>query len=158
MKTVIEKIKNHQLKAREAHNKKVTGSLTALLSEIYVVGKTAGNRETTPAEALVVITKFLKNVKETIALVSKDTTMDQEIKDTKIEDLKAEVKLYESYLPKQLTEAQLKFIINDLIDYFKKEAMSINMGVIMKFLKENHGGLYDGKLASSLVRELIPKG
>lgn len=65
-----------------------------------------------------------------------------------------ELKILNSYLPEQLTEAELLKIINEEVKTHGYELMS-NMGKIMSFLKNNYGGQYDGKMASTLVRTLL---
>lgn len=65
-----------------------------------------------------------------------------------------ELEILNGYLPKQLTEDELLEILN-----VEKETKGYNlmadMGKMMSFLKNNHGGLYDGKIASTLVRSLL---
>ena len=51
------------------------------------------------------------------------------------------------FLPKMLTEDELKEVI--------KASGLNNIGQIMKYLKENYNGLYDGKIASKLIKEII---
>ena len=51
--------------------------LSTLVAEAVMVGKNDGNRETTDAETIAMIKKFLKNVNETLALMEemgKDNT------------------------------------------------------------------------------------
>ena len=150
---MLKRIKEDQLNARKEHNKLKTGMLTALLGEISIVGKNNGNRETTDAEAIVVIKKFLKNVNETLKIFTRGSMEMGAGSHTveKINELRAEIKIYESYLPKQLSEDELK----DIISRFGEEAYTSNVGTVMKYLKENYNGLYDGKLASTIAKEFL---
>ena len=123
-------------------NKFKTGILTALIGEISIVGINDGHRETTDAEAIKVIIKFAKGITETLALV-KD-------KD-KIKELKEELKVYNSYLPVQMTEDDLVATIGLYLQIEQEP----NIGKVMGHLKSNFAGQYDGKLASKIIRELL---
>jgi uncharacterized protein YqeY len=62
-----------------------------------------------------------------------------------------ELNILEGYLPKQLTNEQLTEIVSDYIS----ENENANMGQIMGFLKDSYNGQYDGRLASTVVKELL---
>lgn len=62
-----------------------------------------------------------------------------------------EIEILNIYLPKQFTELELKTIITSIID----ENNFINMGLVMKTLKDKYNGQYDGKLASNIVKKLL---
>jgi len=64
------------------------------------------------------------------------------------------VAIVESYLPKQLSEAELRNEIQAIMS----ETGASDIGPIMKELGRRHAGRYDGKLASRLVAELAPRG
>ena len=64
--------------------------------------------------------------------------------------LKQEISVLESYLPKQLSAAELEKIISDM----KAANPQANMGVIMKALKESYGGQYDSKAASEIAKRI----
>lgn len=64
-----------------------------------------------------------------------------------------EEKILSEYLPKQLDETQLATLISALI--FENGYTVKDMGKIMTALKEKHNGQYDGKLASTLVKNLL---
>ena len=138
---MINKIKNDLLEARKIKNKELIGLLTALYSESLKVGKDKGNRVTNNDEVIQVIKKFIKGINESLN-VSKDTV--------KIKSLKFELDALEKYLPKQLSEDEMKDIVgkclNDNID---------NIGGIMKVFKSDYSGLFDGKKLSTIIRELL---
>ena len=72
-------------------------------------------------------------------------------RDEEVTQLKREIEVIDSFLPQQLTEADLEKIISDL----KSSQPDINMGGAMKELKEKYFGQYDGKLASQLAKKLL---
>lgn len=137
---VLEKIKNDQLQARKNKDSFKASILTTLIGEIVSIGKNAGNRETNEEETLKLISKFKKGVQDTLAL----------IKTGDISRYKTEIEIYDVYLPNLMTNDELKEVIRKIIS-----EGSINMGDIMKELKANYAGLYDGKIASSIIKEVL---
>jgi len=65
-----------------------------------------------------------------------------------------ELDILNGYLPNQLTEDELRNILKDEVANSGYKHMS-DMGKLMLFLKNNHGGTYDGKMASILVKEFL---
>lgn len=65
-----------------------------------------------------------------------------------------ELNILNSYLPQQISESDLK---NLIITFTSAEGISDmkGMGKVMGFLKANHGGQYDGKMASTIIKEIL---
>ena len=59
-----------------------------------------------------------------------------------------------NYLPRMLSEEALTAIISEHIDNSGYESIK-DMGQVMKFLSTNYANQYDGKLASTIVRNLL---
>lgn len=78
---------------------------------------------------------FVNNNMETLKHTSDQAT---------IEKLNSENELLNSYLPKMLSEDEIKVIITD------NSLNDVPSG--MKYFKEHYNGLYDGKLVSTLLR------
>ena len=134
--TLMEQIKTLQVSARKSGNHVEASLLTTLLGESAMVGKNAG-RDTNDAEVVAVVKKFVKNIDETI------TALSSRNQDASV--FLTERKVLEQFLPLQLTELALKSIaikFTSLPDF-------------MKFLKENHAGQYDGKLASTVAKSVF---
>lgn len=75
------------------------------------------------------------------------------IENAKIIGNTSEVDFLEKYLPQQLSEVELRNAITNHVNsngYTVKE-----MGKVMLFLKETFAGQYDGKLASTIVKEIL---
>lgn len=134
--TLMEQIKTKQITARKAGLTEAS-LLTTLLGEAAVIGKNAGNRETTDSEVVAVVKKFVKNIDETVTALTErgvDATT-----------FLAERTVLEQFLPMQLSE-------NALIEVAKCQP---NMPAFMKHLKENFAGQYDGKLASTVAKSVF---
>ena len=145
--TLIERIKEDNLAARKNRDQVRATLLTTLFSEAVSVGKNAGNRETTDAETLAVIKKFIKGIDDTLSAM-KDKT------DPRCVTACAEREILEQYRPTQLNEQQLQHILHDMVQALQERTPK-QMGVIMKRLKEAYEGQYDGALASKLIKELL---
>ena len=141
--TLLQQIKKDQVKCRKAHIKKDAETLTTLYSEAAMIGKNDGNRETTDAEVVQVAKKFIKNIDETLKVCPADKRL----------GIVAERKLISTYLPKQLTEDELKVIISLIVE---ENGLNLpkDMGQVMKALSEGFSGQYDGKTASDIVRSI----
>jgi len=147
MSLIIE-IKSAQLAARKARDSFTASSLTTLIGEAEMVGKNAG-REVTDAEVVAVLKKFVKNIDETTTVLSREQPLTQATK-VKMVELGLEREGYDQFLPKQLTEAELRSYVGEII-----LTEGLNMGKIMGVLKGRFDGRYDGKLASSVVKAAL---
>lgn len=135
--SLMSAIKEKQLNARKSGATVEARLLTTLLGEASAVGKNDGNRESTDAEVVAVVKKFIKNIKETIAAQAAAGMPADAY-------LAEELSILEEFLPKQLSELELSAIS----DNFK------TMPEFMKFLKDNHAGCYDGKMASMIAKQV----
>lgn len=136
--SLFQTLKNDQLQARKDRDSATASLLTTLIGEAAMVGKNDGNRESTDSEVLATIKKFVKNINESLA-VRNDAA------------LQHEKTILESYLPVQLTDTDLRLIIYDLVT----SQSTSNMGSVMQVLKTKFNGRYDGKVASTIVKELL---
>ncbi len=139
---LITQIKQDQLAARKLKASVIVNLLTTLIGEAEMVSKNAGTSAPSDEEVLAVIKKFLKGVNETLKLT---TDLD------KISILEQEAKMLSKYLPAELTAEQLKEIIGAQI--------VLNPGIkqsgLMAFLKVAYGSAVNGKVASTIVKELL---
>ena len=68
-----------------------------------------------------------------------------------------ETKILESYLPKQLTDAELEDIIISLMRQYQCGGTvdgSVPMGEITNYLKHKYAGRYNGKTAAGIAKRL----
>ena len=136
----------NEIRAKQLEARKTKSSLaalyTTLLGEAAAVGKNAGNRETTDAEVMAVVKKFIKGLDETVMALCKSVqTTEVELA---IDIAAAERAILEEFLPKQLTEDELHDMATG----------RGSMPDFMKYLKENYAGQYDGKLAATVAKSV----
>ena len=127
--TVQETISNDVKNAMREKNVEVRDLLRVVIGEFNRIDKVVSDEK-----ALSIIKKMVENAKE--------------------QGNTGEVTILEAYLPTQMDELELKRVLMNHIMNLNTPTMK-DMGGVMGWLKKNHGGTYDGKLASTLVRELL---
>lgn len=139
--SLLNRLRADHLAARKANDSVRKGLLTALIGEAQMVGKNNGNRESTDAEVIGMVRKFIKNAEET------KRVLPEAIKHT----AQAEIDILVGYLPQQMDESQLR----EVIYQFRIANPHAKIGDAMKFLKERYEGQYDGKIASTAVKSVL---
>jgi len=136
MTILINKIKEDLTTLRkEATDKQAISLLTTLYSEAANIGFNDGKRLSTDDEVIKVIKKFIKDID--ICLQHTDNK----------ESYLSEKAILEKYLPKQLSESELK----EVILVFVTSMGTPTKAEIMKYLKSAYNGKYDGKTASNII-------
>lgn len=139
---LFETMQSDALNARKARDQVKAGLLTTIISQVKLIGINDGHRAVTDADVMKVIKQFLKSCDENLEL-ARQGKLSAELS----EQYTREKEILTGYMPKQLTEAELREII--------KGSGAKNLGEAMKFLKEKHDGLYDGKMASAIAKEVF---
>ena len=104
--------------------------------------------ELTDADVLKLIEKLVKQRKESIEIYSqagRDELADKE---------QQEMFVLMNYLPKMMTEDELKSAIDSVVIETGASSMK-DMGNVMKLLRERYAGQYDGKTASEYIKEKL---
>lgn len=138
MSKLLEKIKSDRLQARRERDSFTTGVLTTLLGEASPIG----HESFTDKGVQKIVEKFIKNAKSNI-----EVSESREF----IEKMSQEISIYEKYIPQQLTEEELRQNIGTYVTQYGCD----NIGKIMKNLKEDWEGQFDGKTASKIAKELL---
>lgn len=149
---LIDQIKKDSLVARKARETDKATALSTLYSEASMIGKNDGNRETTDTEVIQVVKKFIKGIDETIKVLEKKNG--NEKLTVEIAEYEAEKLLFSVYLPTQLRADELKVVIGGILVDNDITDMK-GMCLVMKTLKENYEGQFDGGLASKIIRETL---
>lgn len=139
--SLLQQIKQDQIQARKDKQKDTASILTTLYSEAAMVGKNNGNRETNDSEVKALIKKFIKGIDETL-----------EIRPN--EQLEHEKEVLQQYLPKQLTEDELEGVIRGIVESLEDKSPKA-IGTIMKTLKGDYDGQFDGKQASNIAKRVL---
>lgn len=67
------------------------------------------------------------------------------------EESKIEYAYLKDYIKAQLGRSEIEMIISDLV----LQQPNANIGVVMKYFKDNYSGQYDGKLVSQIAKEIL---
>lgn len=151
--SLYQQIKIEQLEARKAKLGLHINLYTTLLGEIqgsYIGGKTPVEYEedgitlkVPDSVTLQVITKFIKSSKETLNLQPSNTTVSLELK------------LLETFLPKQLTDEELTSIVLDIKAKCHSNLQpNAILGFVMKELKTNYQNQYDASKVKGIITNL----
>lgn len=95
-----------------------------------------------------VLTRELKQRRDSLQEFEKANRTDL------IEQVKAEIEILKDYLPEQLSEEELKKVIEDTIQEIGAKSKS-DMGKVMSAIMPKVKGRADGKLINKLVQELL---
>ena len=102
----------------------------------------------TDNEALEILTKMIKQRKDSISQFETANRMELEEKE------KDEIEIIQNYLPEQLSEEELSVLIKEVIKEIKAESIK-DMGKVMGILKPKITGKADAGIASCLVKKLL---
>lgn len=139
MSKILEQIRKDRLQARKDRDTFTATTLTTLLGE----ASPAGTQEVTDKEVLKIIEKFAKNQRSMLA---------HDLSALQRSNINKELQVYEKYLPKQLTEDEIKRIL--YTEYTICDG-NLNVGSLMRYLSGNYAGQYDGKVASKVAKEFV---
>lgn len=139
---LVEKIRKESLQARKEKNEIKANLLTSVYSQAKTAAIDSGRREPDDQDILQAIKKFLKSIEENLQL-GKEGKISQELYEQALQ----EKEILQEYLPKQLSEEELREII--------KNSGAKNVGEAMKYLKEKYPEQYDGKIASQIAKEIL---
>ena len=129
-----------------SRNEVVSGTVRMLLAAITneeVAGKTA--KILTDAEIITVLSREAKKRREAVEAYTQAKRDDLANKE------KAEAAVIALYLPEQLSEAEIKKLIADVITETNAVGPA-GMGLVMKVLQPKIAGKADGGLVSALVK------
>ncbi len=144
----LEKIDSDLKEAMKSKNEIKLGTLRMLKSAIK--NKEIDKRQSlSEPEILEVIQKQVKQRKDSIAEFEKANRQDLSKKEA------AEIMVLEQYLPKQLSEIELKAIVQKAIQTSGAKSKA-DMGKIMKEVMPQIAGRVDGKQVNQMVSGLLP--
>ncbi|MCA9392380.1 GatB/YqeY domain-containing protein [candidate division WWE3 bacterium] len=143
VETITNDIKQSMRDRDEAKTTTLRGLMTAVQYE--VLNKGQKKDEASDEDVVTVVSREIKKRKEAIELYQKGER--QELADKE----KAEIDILSLYLPQQLSEDELRKIVDQVVA--ETGASSIqDMGTVMKAVMERVKGQADGSMVSNLVR------
>lgn len=136
------------LRARETARLGAIRLIVAKMKEADVEARGAGRAEASEAELLTMLQKMIKQRQDSIEAYTKGGRPDL------AEAESAEIAVIQAYLPKQMSEAEVKSAIAAAIAETGAAAMK-DMGRVVALLKEKYSGQMDFGKASGLVKAAL---
>ena len=120
------------------------------IKKVFLEAKTAPGANDTldDADALKIIQKLAKQGRESAATFAQQNR--QDLADNEL----AQVAVIESYLPKQLDEAEIEAQVQEIIAATGASGMK-DMGKVMGIASKQIAGKADGRAISTVVRRLL---
>lgn len=148
----LEQIVNEGIKvAMKAKNEAELRGLRAIKSAILLAKTADGFKgEISEAEEVKILQKLVKQRKDSLTIYQEQNRPDLAKKE------QDEIAVIEKFLPKQMEEGAVKAVVQQIIE--KTGANSpADMGKVMGMAMKQLAGKADGKMISSLVKELLNK-
>ena len=143
----INTIKTDMYTAMKSGEKKTTRTLRTLLSKLKNKQINTG-KELSDQEGLNVIKTLVKQHRESIEMYEKANRPDLE------EQEKIELSILESYLPKMMTDDEIRLLVVSVIEETRSIGMK-DVGKVMPVVMQRGAGSVDGKTANMILRELL---
>ncbi len=146
--TILDDLKT-SMKAKDELRTLVLRSLKAAMLEKEISARTEGKAVSVSDEmATEVIVKAAKQRRDSI------TQFDQAGREDLAENERKELAIIESYLPEQLSEDDIRSIVDEAIQQTDAESMR-DMGKVMGKVMPKVKGKADGGLVNSIVKERL---
>lgn len=155
--TIIQQLQEARNSALRAKDMVASGFYSYVISKATMIGKDASPpRDTTHGEVIALIQKLIRTNNDEILLNQTDENrikFDRFLADTATK--LGENALLQAYLPVQLTEDEIRTVVEDLITISGKPLSAKLIGVIMKGLEASYSGQFDKTLASKIVKQAV---
>ena len=145
----IQNLINHDIKqAMLAKDVEKLAALRSVKSAFLLEASKDGRSEISDEIALKIIAKLVKQRKDSAQIYNEQNRQDLE------KDELEQLKHLEVYLPKQLSENEVKIIIDTIVDDLGAVSMK-DMGSVMSEANKKIGSQADGKLIANIVRNKL---
>ena len=145
----IQNLINHDIKqAMLSKDVEKLAALRSVKSAFLLEASKDGRSEISDEIALKIIAKLVKQRKDSAQIYNEQNRQDLE------KDELEQLKHLEVYLPKQLSEDEIKIIIDTIVDDLGAVSMK-DMGRVMSEANKKIGSQADGKLIANIVRNKL---
>lgn len=147
MGELLIELRKANMQAMKDHDTVKKGVLSLVISSIALAEKEDG-KTLTREEELTFIQKELKQTRESLTETPADRT-------DLIEETKKKIDILESYLPRQLTEEEIKTAIESILTEKGLEPVKKSQGVVMKEIMAKYKGQTDGKTVNKVLSTIL---
>ena len=145
--SLFDTIQNDMYAAMKSGDKHKTGTLRVALSTLKDK-KIEKREDLTDVEAIKIIQNLVKQRKEAADIYKENGRNDL------MENENAELEILNAYLPQMMSENDLRILVQKVVDDTGASSLS-DIGKVMPEVMKNSAGKADGKMAQSIVRELL---
>lgn len=147
---LYETITNDMKEAMKSKDKDALNTLRLLKSaiDLYLVNNKLDRNNASDEVVIDVVSKQVKTHKESIEEFKKANRTDL------VEGLEKEITLLTKYLPEQLSEEEVRNVVDQVFEQVKPTSMK-DMGALMKELTPLLKGKADMKLVNTIIREKL---
>ncbi|MBR2991650.1 MAG: GatB/YqeY domain-containing protein [Solobacterium sp.] len=147
MGELLTQLRKDNMQAMKDKDTLKKGVLSLLISAVALGEKEKGEA-LTKEEELTYVQRELKQTREALAETPADRI-------DAIETTKQKIALLESYLPKQMTEDEIRAAVEEIMAEKGLEPIKKSQGIIMKEMMARYKGKTDGKLVSKVVGSIL---
>ena len=145
--SLFDTIQSDMYAAMKSGDKHKTGTLRVALSTLK--DKKIEKREAlTDVEAIKIIQNLVKQRKEAADIYKENGRNDL------MENENAELEILNDYLPQMMSEDDLRILVQKVVDDTGASSLS-DIGKVMPEVMKQSAGKVDGKIAQSIVRDLL---
>jgi len=147
---LYDKISKDMIEAMKAKDKDKVSTLRLLKSAVdkYLIDNKKERHEASDEVVIEVVSKQVKTHRESIEQFKAGNRQDL------VDGLNREIELLSTYLPEQLSEEELRKIIDEVVSKVNATTMK-DMGNVMKELKPLVNGKADMQFVNAIVREKL---
>ena len=145
--SLLDTIQSDMYAAMKSGDKHKTGTLRVALSKLKDK-KIEKREDLTDVEALKIIQNLVKQRKEAADIYKENGRNDL------MENENAELEILNAYLPKMMSEDDLRVLVKKVVEETGASGLS-DIGKVMPEVMKQSAGKADGKMAQSIVRELL---
>jgi uncharacterized protein YqeY len=145
--SLFDTIQSDMYAAMKSGDKHKTGTLRVALSTLKDK-KIEKREDLTDVEAIKIIQNLVKQRKEAADIYKENGRNDL------MENENAELEILNAYLPQMMSEDDLRILVKKVIENTGSSSLS-DIGKVMPEVMKQSAGKADGKMAQSIVRDLL---
>ena len=145
--SLFDTLQNDMYAAMKNGDKHKTGTLRVALSTLKDK-KIEKREDLTDVDAIKIIQNLVKQRKEAADIYKENGRNDL------MENENAELEILNAYLPQMMSEDDLRILVQKVVDDTGASSLS-DIGKVMPEVMKQSAGKADGKMAQSIVRELL---
>ncbi|HCV54544.1 MAG: GatB/YqeY domain-containing protein [Galactobacillus timonensis] len=147
MGELLTQLRKENMQAMKDHDTVKKGVLSLVISSIALAEK-EGGKVLTKDEELTYVQRELKQTREALA---ETPASRQDL----IDETNRKIAILESYLPKQMSEDEIRAAIEKIMAENNLEPVKKSQGVIMKSMMAQYKGKIDGKMVSKILGTIL---